>query len=197
MNQEGYIKFNCLWEKTDPVPEEIISEINHWRDVMFVKKLIGMYPDGIGFGNISMRLSSKTFLITGTATGGIEKLNAAHYVKVVDYDLSKNELTCKGPVKASSESLSHAVIYESSPGTMAVIHVHNLPLWKKLLHHFPSTAKEIPYGTPEMALEIKRLFSETNVAEKKIIVMEGHPEGIIAFGKTPAEAGFVLLSQIE
>lgn len=197
MNQEGYIKFNCLWEKTDPVPEEIISDINYWRDVMYRKKLIGMYPDGIGFGNISIRLSGKTFLISGTATGGIEKLNAGHYVKVEDYDLKKNELTCRGPVKASSESLSHAVIYECSPETMAVIHIHNFELWEKLLHHFPTTAKEIPYGTPEMAMEIKRLFSETKVTEEKIIVMEGHPEGIITFGKTPEEAGSVLLSLME
>ena len=105
---------------------------------MHEKGLIGMYPDGIGFGNISIRCNENTFLISGTATGGIIDLDNSHYALVTDYNLTTNSLTCKGSINASSESLTHALIYESSPSTNAVIHIHNLALWKKLMHEVPT-----------------------------------------------------------
>lgn len=39
-----------------------------------------------------------------------------------------------------------------------------------------------------MAEGIKRLFKETNVKNKKILVMGRHKEGIISFGKDLREA---------
>ena len=39
----------------------------------------------------------------------------------------------------------------------------------ELLNKIPTTKKEVEYGTPEMANEIKRLFSEGTVNTKKII----------------------------
>jgi L-ribulose-5-phosphate 4-epimerase len=134
-----------------------------------------------------------TFLITGAATGKLKKLDGRHYVLVNSYDFRENRLTCTGPIKASSESLTHAAVYECSPVTNAVIHVHNKEMWERLLDKIPSTNSEIEYGTPEMAGEIKRLFDETSVASEKILVMGGHPEGIISFGATLDEAGKSLL----
>jgi ribulose-5-phosphate 4-epimerase/fuculose-1-phosphate aldolase len=189
---EGYIKFNCNWVKDKPVDKNEISEINKWRKKLYDLGLIGMYDNGIGFGNISIRYKD-TFLITGSATGGIASLNENHYVVVTDYNLSENSLTCKGSIKASSESLSHAVIYESSAETKAVIHVHNLELWQKLLNKVPTTNKNVTYGTPEMASEIKKIFTETDVEQQKVICMAGHEEGVITFGKTLDEAGENLL----
>ena len=107
----------------------------------------------------------------------------------------QNSLTCTGPIKASSESLSHAVVYECSPETNAVIHIHNLDMWEKYIYKFPSTKAHALYGTPEIANEIKRLFSDTNLRVKKFIVMGGHREGIISFGKTLDEAGRILLDK--
>ena len=178
---EGYIKFNCKWIPSNDIPLNKIAVLNVWRDIMYKKGLIGVYPDGIGFGNISMRCNEKTFLISGTATGGLATLNESHYSLVTGYDLSTNSVTCKGPVKASSESLTHAMIYECSAATHAVIHIHNLNLWNRLIHQVPTSREKIPYGTPEMAHEIKRLFEETALNKEKIIVMGGHPEGIISF----------------
>ena len=40
-----------------------------------------------------------------------------------------------------------------------------------------------------MANEIDRLFKETNVAARKVIIMAGHQEGIIVWGKDADEAG--------
>jgi L-ribulose-5-phosphate 4-epimerase len=192
---EGYIKFNCNWIKGKPLDLEELTSINEWRDTLYKVGLIGAYYDGVGFGNLSRRFDKNKFIITGSATGNISKLNEEHYVLVEDYNFSKNALTCKGPIKASSESLSHAIIYECSPKTNAVFHIHNLEMWEKLFDVMPTTNKDIEYGTPEMANEIKRLFGESNVKDEKIIIMGGHKEGIISFGETLDEAGKILLRE--
>jgi len=193
---EGYIKFNCNWIKAAPFPKEKIVEINAWRDRCYNYGLIGAYPDGVGFGNISIRLNGHSFIISGSATGCLEKLNEYHYVQVTEYDFKQNSLNCVGPIIASSESLSHAIIYESSPETNAVLHIHNLEMWKKYIHKVPTTKANALYGTPEIANEIKRLFNETDVAVQRMIVMSGHKEGIITFGETLEEAGSVLLERL-
>ncbi|HZI54021.1 MAG TPA: hypothetical protein VFD56_09975, partial [Chitinophagaceae bacterium] len=88
-------------------------------------------------------------------------------------------------------------IYESSAATNAVIHIHNLNLWNRLIHQVPTSSENIPYGTPEMANEIKRLFDETTLSTEKIIVMGGHQEGIISFGKDLEEAGNILTEKLK
>ena len=193
---EGYIKFNCNWILSNDIPLDKVAELNMWREIMYDKGWIGLYPDGIGFGNISMRCNEKTFLISGTATGGLPTLTKSHYSLVTNYNLSTNTVTCMGPVKASSESLTHALIYECSAATNAVIHIHNLDLWNRLLHHAPTSSENISYGTAEMANEIKRLFAETALREEKIIVMGGHQEGIISFGRDLEEAGSILIDRL-
>ena len=193
---EGYIKFNCNWILSNDIPLDKVAELNMWREIMYDKGWIGLYPDGIGFGNISMRCNEKTFLISGTATGGLPTLTKSHYSLVTNYDLSTNTVTCMGPLKASSESLTHALIYECSAATNAVIHIHNLDLWNRLLHHAPTSSENISYGTPEMANEIKRLFAETALRKEKIIVMGGHQEGIISFGRDLEEAGSILIDRL-
>ena len=193
---EGYIKFNCERIPSDDIPLDKVAALNIWRELMYNKGLIGMYPDGIGFGNISIRCNENTFLISGTATGGIADLDKSHYSLVTDYNLQTNSLICKGPINASSESLTHALIYECSPSTNAVIHIHNLALWNQLMHKVPTSNEHVPYGTPEMANEIKRLFEKNYLCNEKIIVMGGHEEGIISFGKNLEEAVNVLLEKL-
>ena len=193
---EGYTKFNCNWIRSEPVPEKHIKELNILRDKLYFLDLIGADENGIGFGNISIRFKNNTFIITGAATGRLNKMNESHYVLVNQYDLANNSLICTGPVKASSESLSHAAVYECSPQTNAVIHVHNIGMWEKLIYKVPTTSEDVPYGTPEMANEIKRLFNETPVKVEKILVMGGHREGIIAFGPTLEEAGKILIDKM-
>jgi ribulose-5-phosphate 4-epimerase/fuculose-1-phosphate aldolase len=189
---EGYIKFNCHWIKTDPIPSDRLCEINEWRDKLYHLGLIGVYDDGIGFGNISIRAENNTFIITGSGTGNLNQLSENHYVLVNDYDVAKNSLTCAGPIKASSESLSHAMVYECLPETNSVIHIHNTDMWEKLMDQIPTTDKNVTYGTPEMASEIKKIVEELGNKEK-ILVMGGHEGGIITFGKNLDEAGGILL----
>jgi L-ribulose-5-phosphate 4-epimerase len=189
---EGYTKFNSTWISVELFQN--IERLNEWREKFRSLELIGM-RDGIGYGNISIR-KYEGFVISGTKTGGIEKLTEANYTKVLTWDYNKNWLACVGKTDASSESLSHAAVYDSDKNANAVIHIHSLKLWESLINKIPTTSPEAEYGTPEMAREIFRLFGGTDVKEKKILIMGGHREGIISFGKDLDEAGNVLLNYL-
>ena len=176
---EGYIKFNCHWIKGKPLPGAMLEGLNAWRDKLFTLGLVGMYPDGIGFGNLSIRHPGQGFIITGSATGGLKSLDEQHYVLVNACNLEQNSLVCTGPIIAPSESLSHAVIYEAS------------------MDKAPTTPPDAGYGTPAMAREILRLFRESDLEKEGILVMGGHPEGIIAFGQNLDQAGEILLRHLQ
>ena len=193
---EGYIKFVVNWKKTGPViPAEAFIKITAWRDVLYGLGMIGSDKKGIGFGNISLReKESNYFYITGSATGSLRSLDEQHYCLVTGYNLEENSLACTGPIKASSESMSHAAIYNEFPGACAVIHVHHYIFWSSLFNRVPTTSRDAEYGTPEMAREIIRLLREPGTLEGRIIVMGGHKDGIIIFGKDMDEAGAYTLS---
>lgn len=194
MSDKGYVKYRCNWEKTEPIDECRILELNKWRDRLYALGLIGAYDNGVGFGNISVRdADSDSFLTTGTATGTLAKLDGAHYAEVIAFDIPRNTLTCRGPIQASSESMTHGAVYVAAPAIKAVIHVHNHKLWGALLGKVPTTSKDAEYGTPEIADEVCRLFRETDVKDNKIIVLGGHEEGILTFGSNLDQAGSVIL----
>ena len=79
--------------------------------------------------------------------------------------------------------MTHQMIYQLSNEIKVVVHVHHQELWDKYKHKLPTTGEDVPYGTPEMANEIKRLYTEENLQETKCLAMAGHEEGLIAFGK--------------
>ncbi len=195
MNDEGVIKFNCQWTKSAPLDEAWIRDLNVWRDKLYRLGLIGLNEDGIGYGNISIRFRKNQFIISGSGTGKFKKLTEEHYALVTDYDVKKNAISSTGSIIASSESLTHAMIYEHASDVHAVMHVHHFKTWKKLLNTLPATAENIEYGTPEMAKEITRLFNEQKLSQHKIFAMAGHNEGIVSFGKDLAQAAELLLNE--
>lgn len=192
---EGYIKFKAMWREAPALPWAELAELDYWRNRLYDAGLIGAYPDGIGYGNISRRWDEAgRFVISGSATGNEKRLSAQHYALVQAVEVAANSLVCEGPILASSESMSHAVIYRhGGAGVGAVIHVHHLGLWEALLHQVPTTEEAAAYGTPEMALSIERLLKDTDLKTGKLFVMAGHREGIFAFGSDLAEAGERLL----
>jgi len=196
---EGVVKFNCHWNQSGVVIRDEQYEImNYWREVLFNMDLIGAYENGVGFGNLSMRDGcTNQFVITGSATGDIPELEPGHYVKVNTFNIDDNAVMCTGPLKASSESLSHAAIYLADRGTNAVLHVHEIDLWNQLKDKLPTTDISMEYGTPGLAKEILRLFRESDVFEKRIIIMGGDRAGIITFGHDMDEAVGVLMQYLK
>lgn len=197
ISEEEGIKFNCEWIELPPLDADRLSELNEWRDKMYKAGLIGETAEGIGYGNISTRAWEHQFIISGTATGKLPTLGPEHYTLVAGYSIEDNSVIARGPIKPSSESLTHAMIYECDEAINAVIHVHHAALWKKLQDTHPSTASDIPYGSPEMAMEIQRLFEDEGIADHKIFAMAGHENGVIAFGRDLDEAGAGLLEALE
>lgn len=195
---EGYIKFQPVWMEAPPLSAEKLGELDKFRQSLFEHHLIGVYPNGIGYGNISCRFNSGSnrFIISGSGTGRKEKLTTNDYALVTAVDIPGNRLYCEGPVIASSESMSHAVVYQSLDWVEAVIHVHHLVLWQKLLHKVPTTATSATFGTPEMAYSIQELLENTDLPQQQIFVMEGHEEGIFTFGKDLFSAYDILLQTL-
>jgi hypothetical protein len=194
--EEGYIKYHCQWNHTEPFTLTQLNELLQWRDFLYQHGLIGMYPDGIGFGNVSIRHKANQFFITGSATGHLSHIERQHISLVVNVDLPNNTLTCEGPIQASSESMSHAVIYQSIAAVNAVVHVHHKPTWDRWLHQLPTTSVSASYGTPQMAEEISKILHDQHFMSQKIIVMGGHEEGIMTFGTDLEEAVATLMKYV-
>jgi len=180
---DGYIKFNYGWENSCPIPLKYIKALNKYRNILHKNKFIGIDKEGIGFGNISQRHKNKQFIITGNSTGGIKNLKNKDYSLVSSWDFQKNYISCHGSKVASSESLSHAIIYDTLKNINSVIHIHDRVLWEKLKHKYPTTPKSAKYGTVEMTKEIKKILKNKNNVQKRIIIMGGHKDGIIFFGE--------------
>lgn len=195
---EGYIKFQANWKQRSPYSTPELPPLIRWRQACYAKNWIGMYDNGIGFGNISVRTAEPDhFYITGSATGGLQQIDENHIARVERVDATQNLLWCTGPIIASSESMSHAAIYQRLAWVKGVIHIHHLAFWKAALHQVPTTEASAPYGSPEMVVSIQHLLDTTDLPNSKLFVMEGHEEGIFAFGKDLAEAFQVLNDNFE
>jgi ribulose-5-phosphate 4-epimerase/fuculose-1-phosphate aldolase len=196
MIDEGYIKFDSHWQKTEALDNAEIEILNRWRRPLYDAGLIGHYEEqGIGFGNLSVRTSAEgQFIISASQTGHISDLGAEHYALVEDFDIEQNLVTSRGAHEASSESLTHAAIYGLDPRIGAVVHVHSEALWAALKDSVPTTDAKVAFGTPEMANEFCRLWRETEFPETGIAVMAGHESGLVSIGRDLQEAAERILA---
>ena len=191
-----YIRFSCERVAAGVSFFGGLAELNAYRRKLFDLHLIGVDSNGIGFGNLSVRDgATKNFYITGSATGGIHELTLTDCAKVVECDFDRNRVRYEGSALPSSESLTHAAIYESDATAGAVIHCHDSKLWAAVLNEAPTTSKAADYGSDEMANEIMQLFTRTNAQTRKIVVMAGHEGGILTFGKDLEDAFAVLIRE--
>jgi len=207
MEEEGVIKFDLRFTAGPPVAMDTLTELNTWRQILREHALIGQDParyEGYGFGNISQRNGTpdqprgkRQFVISGTQTGHLEALDNRHYACVTAYDAATNRVVAEGPVKPSSESMTHGVIYDLDNELRAVLHVHSPDIWNSATSQgIPVTNASVEYGTPEMSREVERLYSQSDVRKKGIFSMGGHKDGIVAFGHSVEEAGNTLLTAL-
>jgi len=202
---EGVIKFELVYTASEPVDVKHFEALNNWRTKLHQLAMIGQDPnryDGYGFGNVSQRIppykksrGNRSFLISGTQTGEQSRLGLPGYTTVEKYDVDNNRVVATGPVRPSSESLTHGMIYDMDEEIRVVLHVHSPGIWlsaKQL--GLPVTDDQVAYGTPDMAKEIERLFNESDVRQQQIFSMGGHEDGIVAFGATADEAGSILMN---
>lgn len=192
---EGYVKYQMDWQRGSAPTGPFLEALIDWRQKLYDWGMIGYYPQlKVGFGNLSVKPApkQKSFVISGTQTGHLPALSPQHFTTVTEYEIAANRLTCFGPVAASSESLTHAAVYELSPLFQAVIHIHHRPMWDYWFDRLPTSRASVPYGTPAMAQEVKRLYAYAALAQTQAMVMGGHEEGMLFLGTDLDAAGAVL-----
>jgi ribulose-5-phosphate 4-epimerase/fuculose-1-phosphate aldolase len=192
MDEKGYIQYHIDWEPAPPVDEAEVSQLIHWRQELHAAGLIGVDSNGLGYGNISER-RSRGFMVSGTQTGNLSRLAPEHFVHVLEYEIGANWIRCRGPVKPSAEALSHAILYELAEDVLAVVHVHAPAAWRRLVDHYPTTDPSAEAGTVGMAEEIGKLYRESDLSSTKVLVMGGHEDGLMSFGRDLDEAGEAIL----
>ena len=194
---EGFIKFELNWIKAAPPRTEEIAPLETWRRTLFNLGLVGASPDGLGFGNLSVRLpKGSEFLITGTQTGTLKELSPTDYCRVTAFDLPTGRIEASGTAKPSSESLTHAACYLADSSIHAVIHVHHEWLWDHLLQKGVHTSALATCGTPELAAELEKLVRLSPAEEGRIIALGGHYAGVMAAGESLDQAGELILKTI-
>ncbi|MBC8210751.1 MAG: class II aldolase/adducin family protein [Gammaproteobacteria bacterium] len=195
---EGVIKYRLQFETAEP-PCEDLSELNVCRSILHGLHLIGQDAtryQGYGFGNLSRRsqLDPAQFIISGTQTGHLAELQAEHYARILQTDITHSFVQACGRVEPSSEALTHAMFYRLNSALQCVIHVHSPELWHFGLEHaYPTTHPDIAYGTTQMAQEIERLYQSAELRQSRTLVMAGHEDGVICFGDSIDLAGQALL----
>lgn len=196
---DGVIKYQRQFTKIDSLKSDEYWPLEKWRKKLFHLKLIGEYPDVfIGYGNMSWRLSPAMpirFIITGTQTGKYPDLSGEHYTRVTGYDLAKNLIIAEGPIDASSEALTHALLYECSEKIQAIFHIHDKIIWQGMLDtNMPATAADVPYGTVEMAKAVHDLVGNQSFGS---FAMAGHEDGVVAWGENLDQAGVEIMKLVE
>ena len=190
MASDGVIQFQ-LHHRAAPPPDAAATEVlSGLRDALHARGWIGRDParyGGLGYGNVSRRLEAVAFLVSATQTGHLSTLAALHWVTVTAASPATNELWSEGASKPSSESLTHAAIYQACVATF-VCHIHHPALWNAVCFGamaLPMTPASATYGTPAMAAALSHISTTTNLPFAA--AMSGHQDGLMAASDSPAE----------
>lgn len=199
--REGVITFDLDFTPAPPPADGRLAELQGWRTVLRRLGLLGRDParyQGQGFGNLSCRATGADddrFLISGTQTGGLELLGAAHWTTVTECRPEANRVAARGPLPPSSEALSHGVLYRADPRIRWVMHLHSPELFAAAGRlGLPVTDPAAPYGSPALAAEIARLAPLAGWPG--LLVMGGHEDGILAFGADADAVGGRVVSAL-
>lgn len=159
METEGVIKFELAFTPRRHDHTDILA-LTTWRRVLMQKGLLGQAADqygGLGFGNVSMRTTAG-FLISGSQTGHLVDVSAADFAEVTAWDIDRNWLAARGMTQPSSESLTHAAVYELGPDFKYVFHIHSPQIWQQAAAlGLAETRASVAYGSPAMAREVARV----------------------------------------
>ena len=193
---DGVIKYSSERVAGQVTVSAALSQLNAARSTLFELGLIGAYPNGIGYGNLSLRQAGTQFVISASATGAAHTLRSDQYCLVEAFSIEGNWVRSRGALPASSESMTHGAIYLANPAVQCVIHVHSLPLFDALLAHGAAhTGADIAYGTPAMAQAVMRLV-QTQPVLPVLFVMAGHAEGVVAYGADVASVTALLIDTL-
>ena len=75
------------------------------------------------------------------------------------------------------------------------LHAHSPDIWRNSVElGIAVTEESAAYGTPEMAIEVRRLTMDMD--SPGIFSMGGHEDGVFTFGRSLAEAGQLMVHEL-
>lgn len=173
------VKFKTVFEgKTHGAPEEdsktLIGWCRRFSDLMLV---------AAEAGNLSFRFRGSCFVITPTGKSKAG-LSPEDLVEVVNCDIGKREVTVRGLFEPSSESMLHWLVYKNRSDVNAVFHLHDFDVLEKRDDlNIKSTARLMPYGTRELAMEAISALGKN----ESYVIIRNH--GVLSVGRRMDDAG--------
>ena len=145
------------------------------KEMISIGKELGNAFSHSMVGNMSVRYGKRMVI---TSHDNIASLTPNDFVEVVDYDIARNVALVIGKKEPSHEMPMHWLIYRRED-INAIIHIH------ELFNELPTTEKEEPPGSLEIALEALKALKKGNC-----INLKNH--GCIAIGKNLRNAKEVI-----
>lgn len=194
---EGVIKYQLQFTPGPALRDPRLAELIAWQRILQGLGLLGRDPDrygGLAYGNLSLRLEGNGFVISASQCADQPRPTVKDYCLVTAWDCAGNRLAAQGPARPSSESLTHAALYDADPTIGCIIHGHSPEIWQRReVLGLASTWPDVAYGTPAMASEMARLYREHGFRGRGALAMGGHRDGIVGLGPDPDAAGYELV----
>lgn len=175
----------------------MLHALRGWRAVLRRLGLIGQEPHryaGLGFGNLSARDPQRPgeFVITASQTAGAPALEDEDLVRILHSSTGRFWVDAEGHQPPSSETLTHAMIYQADAAVGWVFHVHSPDVWRRAAElALPATADDVPYGSPAMVEAVATLLTR-HPSRPLTFVTLGHEDGVFACGTSAAATGAAL-----
>jgi len=196
---EGVIKFTLDHEVGEAPPAQLTAPLRAWFQILRSLELLGRRSDryeGFAYGNLSHR-TGEGLLVTCTQTSGRRQLETGDFTLVSAWSLAEYRLHSIGPCSPSSETLTHAMVYDEVPEAHWVFHVHSPEIWQAAPElGMPVTDPGAEYGTPAMARAVAGALEDMGRPTQGVLSMGGHEDGILAWGTTAGETGCRLLDAL-
>jgi len=200
---EGTIHFAYALEPPEgPVaPAGVLQALRGWRSVLRRLELLGQTAEryaGLGFGNLSARdpADPERFIVTASQTSGAPELEDGDLVRVLHSNLERFWVDALGHQPPSSETLTHAMIYQADPDIAWVFHGHSPDIWQRADElDLPATGTDVPYGSPEMVRAVAALL-QRHRERPCVFVTLGHRDGVFACGSSADAAGGALVAAL-
>jgi hypothetical protein len=198
-HDEGAIRFAYGLEapEGDVAEPAVLQALAGWRAVLKRLALVGQDParyGGQGFGNLSCRERPGVgaFVITASQTAGAEGLNDSDLVRVLYASPERFWVDAVGRQPPSSETLTHAAIYQADATVGCVLHAHSPDIWRRAAAlALPATPEDVPYGSPEMAKAVALLLEQPS--RPVVFVTLGHEDGVFACAANATAAANALV----
>jgi ribulose-5-phosphate 4-epimerase/fuculose-1-phosphate aldolase len=181
---EGYVgvKFTTVYKDKKAPQHPDLDTLKEWCRLFHEKGLAPPYPGG-SYGNLSFRTHRDSFIITGTCIGLKDTLGNDCFVEIHDCNADTKEILVTGTRPPSSETFMHHIIYQNRPDVQTIFHGHNQQITENAASlNIPETAKEVPYGTVQLAESVLSILGNHN-----FFVIKAH--GFVSLGSDMAEAG--------